>query len=76
MVEAIGRAIRGHISYGMMTDGNFQQDYVGGGDAHYAKNVLLHTKAGYIRLGNKDKFPLVFEGGLEWATQVWWHCLQ
>lgn len=62
-------AIRGHISYGMMTDGNFQQDYVGGGDAHYAKNVLLHTKAGYIRLGNKDKFPLVFEGGLEWATQ-------
>lgn len=62
-------AIRGHISYGMMTDGSFQQNYVGNGTAHYAKNVLLHTKAGYLRLGKESKFPLVFEGGLEWATQ-------
>lgn len=63
-------AIRGHISYGMQTDGAFEADYVGANSqAHYAKNVLLHTKAGYLRLGNDKKFPLVFEGGLEMATQ-------
>ena len=63
-------AIRGHISYGMQTDGNFEADYVGTNtSAHYAKNVLVHTKAGYLRLGNKQKFPLTFEGGIEMATQ-------
>lgn len=63
-------AIRGHISYGMQTDGNFQQNYVGDNTAaHYAKKVLLHTKAGYLKLGNERKFPLMFEGGLEMATQ-------
>lgn len=61
-------AIKGHVAYGMMTDGNWQADYVVPG-YHYAKNALLHTKAGYLRLGNEEKFPLVFEGGLEMATQ-------
>ena len=63
-------AIRGHISYGMLTDGGFQESYVGtNATAHYAKKVLLHTKAGYLRLGNARKFPMVFEGGIEMATQ-------
>ena len=63
-------AIRGHISYGLLTDGGFQQSYIGNHTAaHYAKNVLLHTKAGYLRLGNAQKFPIVFEGGIEMATQ-------
>lgn len=63
-------AIRGHISYGILTDGGFQEQYIGNNTAaHYAKNVLLHTKAGYLRLGNAQKFPLVFEGGIEMATQ-------
>lgn len=63
-------AIRGFISYGMLTDGKFQQDYIGNNTAaHYAKNVLLHTKACYFRLGNQRKFPLQFEGGIEMATQ-------
>lgn len=60
-------AIKGHIAYGMMTDGGWQEGYVNPG-YHYAKNALLHTKAGYLRVGNEEKFPLVFEGGLEWAT--------
>lgn len=63
-------AVRGHISYGMMTDGGFQADYVGdNANAHYAKKTLLHTKAGYMRLGNKEKFPFVVEGGIEMATE-------
>ena len=61
--------IRGHISYGMMTDGNFQESIAKPYSQHYIKKVLLHTKAGYIRIGNVRKFPLVFEGGIEMATQ-------
>ena len=61
-------AIRGHISYGMQTDGDFRGDYVGRNN-DYTSKILLHTKAGYLRLGNAKKFPLVFEGGLEMACQ-------
>ena len=61
-------AIKGHVAYGMMTDGNWQEGYVKPG-YHYAKNALYHSKAGYLRIGNEDKFPIVFEGGLEMATQ-------
>ncbi|MBR1652213.1 MAG: hypothetical protein IJ692_02340 [Alloprevotella sp.] len=61
--------IKGHFGYGVMTDGAWQQDYLEESAARYAKNVLLHTKAGYLRIGNKDAFPVTLEGGLEMATQ-------
>ena len=61
-------AIKGHISYGMMTDYKFQQDYTGP-NGRSAQRALLHTKAGYLRIGNEKKFPLTFEGGLEMACQ-------
>ncbi|MGN0086333.1 MAG: capsule assembly Wzi family protein [Alloprevotella sp.] len=61
-------AIKGHFGYGMMTDGGFQQDYVPVG-GRYVRHALLHTKAGYLRLGNEKKFPLTFEGGLEMACE-------
>lgn len=60
-------AIRGFIGYGMLTDGRFQESYAAP-DAHYARKALYHAKAGYLRLGNEEKFPLTFEGGLEMAT--------
>ena len=60
--------IKGHFGYGMMTDGRWQEDYVAPGQ-HYAKNALYHSKAGYLRIGNEKRFPLVFEGGLEMACQ-------
>ncbi|MCM1107547.1 MAG: capsule assembly Wzi family protein [Clostridium sp.] len=59
-------AIKGHFGYGMLTDGRWQKDYVNP-DARYTQKALLHTKAGYLRIGNENKFPLVLEGGLEWA---------
>ena len=61
-------AIKGHFGYGMMTDGKWQEGYVKPG-VHYAKKALYHTKAGYLRVGNEEKFPLVFEGGLEMACE-------
>ncbi len=64
-------AIRAHFAYGMMTDGSWQRAYAnadGMASCNYIDKALLHTKAGFLRLGNAKKFPLVFEGGLEWAT--------
>jgi hypothetical protein len=61
-------AIKGHVGYGIYTDNKWQKDFVADGQ-RYTKNTLLHTKAGYLRFGREDKFPLVVEGGLEMATQ-------
>ncbi len=61
-------AVKGYIGYGMLTDGRFQRDYCVEGQM-YARHVLYHAKAGYLRVGNEEKFPLTFEGGLEMACE-------
>lgn len=61
-------AIKGHFGYGVLTDGAWQESYVPQAGRR-AEGVLLHTKAGYMRLGNPERCPLVLEGGLEMATQ-------
>lgn len=60
-------AIKGHLGYGRMTDDNFLEKRAGNTASNYATGVLYHSKAGYLRLGNEEEFPLVFEGGLEMA---------
>ena len=60
-------SFKGHIAFGMFTDNHFQKDFAyGTGD--YDKNVLMHTKAGYLKFGKKDK-PFSVEAGLEMASQ-------
>lgn len=62
-------ALRGHIFYGQTTDGSFQHDWTGG-DYRYSQDVLLHTKAGYLRIGPQDEErPYSLELGLEMACQ-------
>lgn len=62
--------IRGHIAYGRFTDDNFQEKFTEGNDITiYGKNILYHSKAGFIEIGKAEKFPLLFEGGLEMYTQ-------
>lgn len=61
-------AIKGHVAYGMFTDDNWQVDFVKNHNK-YTEHVLYHSKALYAKIGNEDKFPLVFEGGLEMAAQ-------
>lgn len=62
--------IRGHISYGRFTDESFQAEHtLGMPSARYGKEILYHSKAGFIRIGKAEKFPLLFEGGLEMYTQ-------
>ncbi len=62
-------AIKGHFSYGWMTDGGFQKDFTNG-DKRYCDGVLYHTKAGYMRIGPGDgSFPLSLELGLEMGAE-------
>ena len=60
-------AIKGHFSYGWMTDGHFQKEWTKG-RRKYSEDVLYHDKAGYLRIGPGDKrFPFSLELGLEMA---------
>ena len=62
-------AIKGHFSYGWMTDGHFQKEWTKG-LTHYSQDVLYHDKAGYLRIGPGDKsFPFSLELGLEMACE-------
>lgn len=59
---------KGHISYGMMTDKNWQHDFTSQ-KSKYVDNQLYHSKAGYIRIGNSERFnPFSVELGLEMAS--------
>lgn len=57
--------IKGHIAYGIQTDDHWQQDFVKN-DNRYTKHTLLHTKAGYLKIGPKN---ITVELGVEMACQ-------
>lgn len=62
--------IKAHIAYGMFTDGEYQENFAKiMPKTRYGHNILYHSKAGFIRIGRRDKFPLEFEGGLEMYSQ-------
>lgn len=62
-------ALRGHVFYGMTTDGSWQADWTER-QHRYAEHVLLHTKAGYLRVGPQSaEHPYSLELGLEMACQ-------
>lgn len=58
---------KGHLSYGLTSDDEWQRDFTQE-QTRYTEHAALHTKAGYARLGRKDK-PLTVEIGLEMAAQ-------
>jgi len=60
-------------SYGMMTDGSWQQDWAQAG-TRYVKHALYHEKALYWRFGREDVFPLTYEIGLRMATEFGGTC--
>ena len=61
-------AIKGHFSYGWMTDNGYQKDWKK--QHYYAKDVLYHDKSGYLRIGPGNKgFPFSLELGLEMACE-------
>lgn len=59
---------KGHIAYGWMTDDNWQHSFTRK-QSKYADDVLYHSKAGYLKIGNKgSRIPLSLELGLEMAA--------
>ena len=60
--------LKGHIAYGKTTDDNWQKDFTNQ-TSRYTKDVLFHSKGGYLKIGNEDVFfPLSVELGLEMAS--------
>ena len=58
-------SLKGHIAYGKTTDGKWQKDFVSDNN-RYTEGTLLHTKAGYLKIGPKN---ITLELGLEMASQ-------
>lgn len=61
-------AIKGHLAYGMFTDGKWQEGFVAENN-HHTSNVLYHSKELLMRFGNEKKFPLTAEMGLHMVAQ-------
>lgn len=59
--------LKGHIAFGLYTDNHFQRDFTHR-MSKYDQDVMMHTKAGYLRFGKEDK-PFNVEAGLEMASQ-------
>lgn len=66
--------LKGHIAYGHMTDENWQHSFTDR-QSKYADGVYYHSKAGYIKIGNEERFaPLSLELGLEMAAHFGGTC--
>lgn len=60
--------LKGHIAYGKLTDSDWQRSFTHE-QSKFAEGTLYHSKAGYLMIGNPDRFfPLSLEVGLEMAT--------
>ena len=66
-------AIKGHLAYGIFTDGEWQKEFFSE-TSPYALNILYHSKAGFMKLGNESKYPLTAEIGLHMVTQFGGDC--
>lgn len=62
-------ALKGHVAYGRYTDNRWQKDFNAGANTSYTANSFYHSKAGYLRVGNTEKFPVTFTGGFEMVCQ-------
>lgn len=62
-------SFKGHLAYGLYTDNVWQRQFTEGTNNLYTKNSWFHSKALFIKLGNKELFPLEFTAGLEMACQ-------
>lgn len=70
-IPALGRwfHLKGHIAYGKFTDDGWQEDFTAR-KSKYTNDALYHSKAGYLKIGNPDRFfPWSLELGLEMAAE-------
>lgn len=62
-------AARWYFSFGYMTDSRWQRDQCQPYDQPYTEHRLFHSKGLFLRVGDTERFPLTFEGGLEMGCQ-------
>lgn len=55
-------SIKGHLGYGWLTDDTWRKGHAEG---FYTQGTLFHTKSGFLRIGDLERFPLEFKWGLE-----------
>ncbi|MCM1489675.1 MAG: capsule assembly Wzi family protein [Muribaculum sp.] len=61
-------SIKGYLSYGKFTDSSWQKRWAAP-KSRYSKGALLCTRGLWLKGGDEERFPLVFEMGLDMATQ-------
>lgn len=61
-------SVKAYIAFGKFTDSRWQTSWVAPGEQHN-KGALLNSKGLWLRGGNKEKFPLTADIGIEMATQ-------
>lgn len=61
-------AVRGYISMGRFTDDGFQKTFTAESGKR-TEDVLFHSKGIFLKVGDAEKYPLTFEGGLEMGAQ-------
>lgn len=61
-------SVKGYVAYGKFTDSGWVEDWTNK-DYKYTTGTLYHSKAIYLKGGDKRKFPLEFELGFESATE-------
>lgn len=62
-------SFKGHAAYGIMVDAPWETAAAKGTVYKYNRYTRYHEKAGYLRIGNEEKFPLSLTLGLEMAAQ-------
>ena len=60
---------KGHFSYGIFTDGNWQEEHARSQSRTYVKNTLYHSKSAMFKVGNTEKRPWDIEIGLLVSSQ-------
>lgn len=61
--------VKGYISFGKYMDNRWIRSWVDASESKYTTGTYYHSKALFIHLGNRRKFPLEYEMGIEMATQ-------
>lgn len=62
-------AFKGHIAYGIMSDADWEEAFVYTSGNSYNRWTRYHEKAGYLRIGKEEKFPLTLTIGLEMGAE-------
>ena len=61
-------SVKAYLSFGKFTDSNWQSSWVAPGSQHN-RGTLYNSRGLWLRGGNKEKFPLIAEIGIEMCTQ-------